>query len=139
MYVLCLLMNGVQIYVNYFSDFQMEGDILRKLWSIWCNYAHVLLGASLVILLRQAYRSVKRIPKWFHRILNWSDTYSYDIYIVHNVYIQGAYSVLVLFAAMLPGMILAVALIILSAIILNRLSNYCKKAAAQRMLRLPVP
>ena len=139
-FILCLLMNGAQIYINYFSGIQMEGDILRKLWRIWCNYAHVLLGACLVIFLRWGYQSIKNLPKWVPKVLDWSDTYSYDIYIVHNAYIQGAYSVLTSFSSMLPGIVLAVVLIILSAIALNKLSNYCRKVAAQhKQIRLSAP
>lgn len=81
---LCFIMNGVQIYVSYFSQIVFESDTLRIGYTRFCNYAHVVLGLSVFFIL---YEIGSKIGKQ-NRMLNFANEYSYDIYLAHNVWLN---------------------------------------------------
>lgn len=121
----CLLMNGLQIYVDYVAE--LKFGRLKNLYSDFCNYAHVLLGVSLVLGLRWVYRKLDPKAGFITKFLDWSDTYSYDIYIVHQFFILGPHSVMSISSVKIAGVLTASALIVVSALILHWLATWLRK------------
>lgn len=90
-------------------------------------YAHSLLGASLVLFLCWAFRRSRGMQALLKPILEWSDTYSFDVYIVHNLYIQGSYSVLAALNNQALGFLLLCILIPVSAVLLRKAADLFRK------------
>lgn len=124
--LLTLLMNGLQIYIDYFTDIGF-GGIRQDIYLQWCSYAHVFLGISLVMVLRWFYVTFMSGMEWLKALLNWFDRYSYDIYITHHLFILGPYSLLSLPLGCALSVPLALVSTALSAVGLNALATLCRK------------
>lgn len=126
LFALCVVMNGVQIYISYFTDIHFEG-LYYQIYNQWCNYAHILLGITIVYILRWIYTTAKLSNRFVAQLLDWSDVYSYDIYIVHQFFILGPHSVLAVHESNIIGILTAVSLSVISAIVLRKISDICRK------------
>lgn len=85
------------------------------------NYGHVLLGSLLFISL---YEILSMLKLKENRILTFSDKYSYEIYLVHQIFILNSFSVLFLTKSLAINIILILLLSVLSAIILKKVSDF---------------
>lgn len=124
--LLALVMNGIQIRIVYFEGGSLPAEYI--------SYAHVFLGIFLVILLRSvfvfcknSFKKARVFRSIIRKTLDWSDKYSYDIYIVHQPYILGDWSVYALLGGFIKPTIIVVVLIIVSAITLRFLAESAKK------------
>lgn len=78
--------NVIKIFCKYIADIDFPGS------SRYFNYTHVLLGIALVIVLMGFYNAFL-IGKG-EKILDLSDRYSFFIYLTHQIFILGTFSVL---------------------------------------------
>lgn len=78
--------NVMQIYLEYFAHISFRGSRL------FYNYNHVFLGLFLFLILIQLFKSINNNKIMF--LLNLSDIYSYEIYLVHQLVILGPFSLL---------------------------------------------
>ena len=126
---LCMIMNAIQIGAQYFSIPQVTGP-----WAVlqarWNDYAHVFLGITLFFAFRRAYHAIHstRIHRWLSPALCWSDRYSYDVYLVHHVYILSYCSLLYWVKPTILALCATFVLTIITAIALGRLSALVRKA-----------
>ena len=90
-------------------------------------YAQSLLGISAVLFLCWAFRRCRTIPAVCKHILDWSDKYAFDVYIVHNLYIQGSYSLLAVMDNPVLGILLICLLIPVSAMLLRKAADLFRK------------
>ena len=58
------------------------------------------------------------------RLLKFSDDYSYEVYLVHQVFILGSFTVLFSFPLPVVGVVAAISLSLLSAAILHKVSQF---------------
>ncbi len=86
------------------------------------NYGHVFLGIAIVLLIRSLYKKIDCINA-NHRILDWSDKYSYDVYLVHHLFIQSSFGVVEFIPNRFIAIPLAVLLSVFSAVVLHWISN----------------
>jgi peptidoglycan/LPS O-acetylase OafA/YrhL len=91
------------------------------------QYAHAALGVSLFFCLFSLLKKIDGDNRRLMKLLNWTDRYSYDVYIVHHVYILGPFSVMALLNNKFLNIIIVYVLIILTAFILNQASGKCKR------------
>ena len=118
-----LLCAGFAINILFFSlNAQVSENIPENMLAEMYNYSHVALGVSLFIVCRLIYGNKPKVKS----VLEWSDKFSYDIYLVHNLYILGSYSVLSVFNNPVLAVAIACVLIVFSGILLNKVSNFCK-------------
>lgn len=82
------------------------------------NCGHMLLGVSIFLLLLTLFQYV---PVRKRNILDISDRYSYDIYIVHHIYILGPFSLMEITQYKIINIITILILIILSSIFLEHI------------------
>ena len=120
---LAIVMNVVQIYIDYFSNIEIAGNIV-VLYSKWCNYAHVFLGILCVLIFRKLYFSLKLKSTFVNSMLDLSDKYSYDIYIVHQIYILGPLSIFNIIESKITATLVIILLIIISSIFLRKISEW---------------
>lgn len=121
---LCLLSNGLKIYLDYFSR-DLQGLVV-KLYSFFRPYCHVLLGIFLFFALYSFGRVCKFcLHRWLTKILKASDLYSYQVYICHGALILSSFS-LIKKEGLIPPILeitLVSTLTIFSAVILQWISS----------------
>lgn len=121
---LALIFNAVQIGVDVFGLFVPQG-IFTDYYYRFCNYAHVLLGISIFLLLHTALRGVRfaRVPV----LLRLSDRYAFDIYIAHQIYVQGTLNLQQLTPSPLLNGVIILVLILFSGILLGLMCSRLRK------------
>lgn len=122
--ILTVVSNICQIYISYFRKSQFVGKRLF-LYNIFCSYAHVVLGVTIFLLL---YKLLEKLhfDKSF-RLVELSDKYSYDVYLVHHIFILGALNLESVFKIRCFNIILILAMIVISSYLLNKMSFNCKR------------
>ena len=126
----CLFSNTIQIlqdYVFHFHIYKTPGS----LYDIFCNYAHVFLGISVFYSLRFVINHSiigKMAKRQFpSKLLGFSDEYSYNIYLVHQVFILGTFSFFQIKLNFLITIVLIFVTIICFAIGVKKLSHSINK------------
>lgn len=124
---LTILMNAVQIYINYFSSISISNTI-QMIYSVYSDYAHVALGCTLFVLLRfvfkqQYFKNINVVSK----ICKTSDKLSYDIYLVHQFLILGPLSMMGLTGSVWVDIVLILVVILIAAVLLNYVSRLIRK------------
>ena len=90
-----IILNGWKIYINYFAEYAWESSAF---WDIASKYIHVCLGIGLFSLLYYVCNFMinhvrNDVFEWIsNTVLKWSDKYSYDIYLVHHVYVLSPFA-----------------------------------------------
>ncbi len=131
--ILAMIMNGWQIYIVY-----MKGGELPKEFTA---YAHVLLGIVVTYLLKDGFSLVgnlarsKRLKQITNRALDISDKYSYDVYIVHHIYIISRISLYAVLGGVIRPTIAILFLIVVSAKMLNIVSRFLFDKVASNFLK----
>ena len=99
--------------------------LLRILYWQFSSYGHVVLGVAAVISIRFIYRQCE-IKCVEHPFFDWSDKYSYDVYLVHHVFVQSAWGCVEYISNRWLALPLAVFLTLIFSIVLNHFSCYVK-------------
>ena len=124
---LCCCCNILQIFFEMKNYNQL---IPNTLWIRFCAYSHVLLGFSLFLII---YRICGVISEKLFSILKFSDKISYDIYLVHQFFILGDFSILNIEKGSLPFKYLLLLLTILTcSIIVNYFSSLLSRLLTKR-------
>jgi hypothetical protein len=113
--IITLLMNSYKIYIKYFHYTELPG-ILSK---IVHDYSHSLLGISLFFGMYWLFTLILSNKSEKKGLLYYSDKYSYDIYIVHQIYILGAFTLIGFTEYLALDIVIISVLIIISAILLQ--------------------
>lgn len=111
---------SIQICVRYLQLLPLS-DPLRMVYYPMCDYGHVCLGLILFCLGRRFAHPLCQIP-WIQRMVQVSDTYSYQIYLTHHFFILGPFSLMACTACKWCNLLLVVLLTLLTAILLQKLS-----------------
>lgn len=122
--VFALIMNTVQIYIDYFSSLQEIKSL--EYYVIFCGYSHTFLGCGLFIIMKQIFSRIKYNNKSM-KVLSISDNLSYDIYLVHQIFILGVFSLLKVTDVIIINILFTILVIIVSAILLRKLSAIVNK------------
>ncbi len=124
--VMCIILLSLQIKYSNTSDAEAP-KIIRILYETICDYGHVFLGIVLVAVARLIYKKLFNKSKYLVRILDWSDKYSYDVYLVHTIFILSPYACAEFINNRIISIPLALILIVSTAMILHFASNGIKK------------
>lgn len=124
-YVAAFLMNGIQIYISYFSDYSFDG-ILESLYSLFCNYAHVALGCALFFGMKKLFSHVyaNGYPSFVKKICRLSDSYSYDVYLVHQFFILGPFTLMDITKSLLINVMVIFSCVLFAAFIVCKIRCY---------------
>ena len=130
---LCLVLNACKIYLKNIAVIEWEGTA-GTMQALLYDIAHLLLGLCLFATIFfictniQNRRSFTKDEIW---LLKMSDRYSFDLYIVHMLYVKGILSVMRFSNSFFLNVLLALFLTICSAIVLkwccNRISAVGKE------------
>ena len=117
----CVIIISIQFAFDYF----IYGDLSEfnsSNISSFTQYGHVFLGIVLIILIRFIYDKLGTIVR-NHFVLDWSDKYSYDVYLVHHVFILSAFGCVEFISNRWVAIPLAIVLTIFSSMLLNAVST----------------
>lgn len=88
---LAVICNAIQIIITYIARIKLNGD--SKVWfQLFCDYSHTLLGIALFSVLRYILLRIlekRELPIIVNFIVELSDKYSYEAYLVHQFFILG--------------------------------------------------
>ena len=133
--VLCLIIIPIQFRIDYWP----HGDlpiVLSSRYGHFVQYGHVFLGIAFVIIIRFAYNKLGKKQSNFF-VLNWSDKYSYDVYLVHHIFVQSAFGVVEFISNRYIALPLAILLTIVSSILLCMFSNLIRNVFNAGYRRIP--
>ncbi len=119
--VVTVICNGIQIYVDYIVRASFTG-LLDTLYSYYQDYSHVLLGVSLFLIMIVVFDKIHFSDK-FVQVLNISDKYSYAIYLVHQFFILGSFSLMALTPMVPVNIIIIIGCILVSTWVLKLVEN----------------
>lgn len=109
-------MNSIKIYNLYISPIAFPG------YDLIATYAHPFLGITLVLVPAIVFKNIKR-----NRLLELSDKYSFCIYIVHQIYILGPFTLLTATESVPVNVVIAVVFTLLSAVFLKFVTDRVAK------------
>lgn len=110
--IIALVGNVLQIFFQYVKRISFPGC------GLFYNYNHVALGVFSFLVLKQ-FLEHRNLEK-FGIVLQISDEYSYEVYLVHQLIILGPFSLLAVSKNMAVGIILIIAGIFLLAMVLKK-------------------
>lgn len=128
--VVCgMLLNILRIYLKYITTTPIPSYIVIP---VVC-YAHLMLGVSLFIVLMIFTKRIK-----YNSLLVWSDRYSYSVYIVHLLFILSPFSLMDFTEFPMINWAIVLMAILVSAIILQFVSQKLLSIIQFRVKSMPV-
>lgn len=124
----CLLLNPLQIYLQYVLKLQMDGSFLFYLVK---TNAHAALGCTLFFVGKWLFHFVK--AEGLHKFLDFTDRFTYDVYLTHHFLIIGPLSLMELTDMLPVNIFVILALILLSAGIVHFISERMIKDIQKRV------
>ena len=117
--VTALILLPLRLYVQYGNIYiALPGwDMIKTQITEW---HHSLLGVALFFILLQLFKK-KEIK--YNNLLKFTDKYSYCIYLVHQVFIMGTFSLLQITDFVVINIFLVIIVILIAAILLKQLTN----------------
>lgn len=120
-YVLSITLNLSQIVIDYLLNMEFIG-VYASIYERFCNYSHVLLGITLVMIFRYIYFKFFKNNNIISRMLRCSDKYSYYIYLVHQIFILGTFSICGIIENKILAIFLTLTVILLLSVLIQRIS-----------------
>lgn len=117
---------GIRIYFEYITDINMVRMTLN-FFNLFKNYSRTLMGIALFLVSLLTLKKFNFRNDKLRKVLDWSDKYSYDIYIVHQIYIRGSLSFIGYTSSLTLDILIIVVLITFSAVILKYLSDLIER------------
>ena len=111
--------NYVYCHLHYIKGLEMKGMLVHI-----TDYSHAFLGYSITMLLMIAFKTIKESS-----LLEYSDKYSYEIYLVHQLFILSPLTLLSLFRSRIANITISLVAIYVSGVMLN----YMNKAVQSRL------
>ena len=111
--VAAFALKSVYVYLKYFKNVKMIG-----LWSHFHDYSHIVLGLFITALLLVLLYKVPRL-----KIASFSDKYSYEIYIVHQLFILSPLSLMALTNYPVVNVVITLLSIGISGIVLKMMTR----------------
>lgn len=116
--------NSMQIYLDYILGHDFQGK-LHLIYGRFCDFSHVLLGIALFLSLRDminlCYKN--KYPERAVRVLNVTDDLCFDIYLVHEFFITGTFSLMEIIKYRIINIVLIFIVVLASAVALKMLSR----------------
>lgn len=110
-------LNWIKLFVRYNLLPLFQSGLKYELCKYYINYSRVFFALAIFCVLLLV--GERMLVKDNYTLLNLSDRYSYDIFIVHMIYIKGVLSVLDMTKYYLLNVLLMLFLSVISAVILN--------------------
>lgn len=133
--VLCLIIVPILFRIDYWPHRELPA-LIASLYGHFSNYGHVFLGIAAVILIRFIFKKINTKEDG-HSLLDWSDKYSYDVFLVHEVFVESAFACVEFISNRWIALPLAVILSIICAVLLHHVSDFIRNKLTAVYQRLP--
>lgn len=108
-----IISNYVYCHLHYIQGLEMKGMLVHI-----TDYSHAFLGYSITLLLMLLFKKINE-----SRILDFSDKYSYEIYLVHQLFILSPLTLLSLCNSRVINITITFLTILVAGVILNYINN----------------
>ena len=105
--------NFIYCHIHYIEGVEMKGLLVHV-----TDYSHSFLGYSITLLLMIVFKNIKK-----NRILEYSDRYSYEIYLVHQLFILSPLTLLSFYQSRITNITITLITIFVSGIILRSMNK----------------
>ncbi len=112
-----IIFNTIKICLQYIYNFELDG-IFNIAFSYFKSYSHVILGLSIFLTLLYLCKGIR-----YYKILSLSDKISYEIYLVHALFILSPLNLLFLTNIVWINILVSVLCTMISGIFLNYISS----------------
>lgn len=116
------VLNAIQIYVEYFTELQLEDVFL--FYEVKTN-AHAALGLALFFAGQWLFGKCRF--GGFTKVLDWTDRFTYDVYLTHHFFIIGPLSLMELTPYLPLNIVIILAGVFLSSLLVYFVSGRIKK------------
>lgn len=113
------IINVGKIYVQNSTCDSVKNSLLFSHY--YSSYAHVFLGVAIFLAIYCSFEKRKYALKGVEPILRFSDKYSYDIYLVHLLFIMGPFNMEEVTSYQVLNILLILCCIILSGMLLYQI------------------
>ncbi|BCZ49011.1 hypothetical protein psyc5s11_50780 [Clostridium gelidum] len=114
-----ILANILKYYFKYYLQINVIG-VRLTLFTLLYNYAQAFLGISIIVIVYFALRHVEwKKHRGVMNVLEFTDKYSYDIYLTHMIYVKGVLSVIGITKSFGLNVFMAIFLSLVSGTILH--------------------
>lgn len=111
--VLTIICNSFQVYFTYIARVPIS--------IVFCDYSHVLLGVFLFLLMKNVFDRMNLLG--VKKLLDTTDKYSYEAYLVHQFFILGPFSLMKLTSQILLNILIIVVAILVFAILVKNMAD----------------
>lgn len=118
--VLSIVLNVYSYKVRYVVLPDVADTFIKEICNYYINYSKCILAIAVFLVLYLGVKENRIVRGKISRLLDASDKYSYDIYLVHMMYVKGMLSVLDITDYLVVNLILMVVIIIFSAFVLEK-------------------
>lgn len=130
---LAVICNICKIVFVYIMKIVLDGE-LGVLYNTYLQYTHVLLGILLFLSVAKICQRLKiNERKKLRKFLDFSDAYSYPVYLVHQFFILGALSLMSFTSITIVNILLIIILILILAIPVKWISSTVNKWLTKRL------
>lgn len=95
-------------------------------YSVFTGWAHIFLGSSLFMISLKVFAHMGA-----HKVLDFTDKYSYEIYLVHQFFILGPLSLMAFSDYLVVNLLLIVFVTVLLGILVKKISDLIRRGFAQ--------
>ncbi|MBE6336795.1 MAG: acyltransferase [Lentimicrobiaceae bacterium] len=120
-FIICMaaiVFNAIKIYYCYFYKSELAG-VFALIFAYFKSYTHVVLGLSIFLLFIHLCNNVK-----YNKILSFSDKYSYEIYLVHALFILSPLNLIFISDYVILNIVMAIVSTIICGMLLKYISSY---------------
>ena len=111
-----ILFCGLKLYVLYIAPVSLNGVVL-SIFNLFKLYSHLLLGLAVFL-------TLLKLPNIkYNKVLSFSDKYSYEIFIVHSLFIRSPLHLLYITDYNMLNIIMAVFCTIIAGILYKKYAN----------------
>lgn len=130
---IALVCNSIQIYLDYILRYNFQGKF-NLIYGRFCDFSHVALGIALFLILRDVFNSCYKnnYPKRLVKVLAVTDSLCFDIYLVHEFFITGPFSLMSITKYKMTNIVLVVIVIIVMGFLVNKLSKVIHQYIVKR-------
>lgn len=121
--ILSTVLNLGKLHVRYQLLPDYPVGWMHEFCTYYINYSRLFFALTIFLCLMILGGSLEKKRALPHFVLDFSDKYSYDIYIVHMIYVKGPLSVLSVTGSYIVNVLIMIVIVIISAWILYKGCN----------------
>ena len=127
--LLTVLTNSIQLIIELIYGSSVFSGILLGCYHRFCDYAHLLLGISLFVLIKLFFVNNNLENTLFktRKLLDFTDSISYEVYLIHQFIILGPFSMMSITNYLFVNILIIMLIVLFVSYLLNRAYSMIQK------------